>query len=193
MLLVWSHGEKLYTLMFARVMRAFHGDRDLAHDASVETLLAAARKGGSAFASEGAIVGYCLSRVCKMAIDLKRRHRFITGCVELIEKAAGDCTWEHARRELARAVAMLPQFERQIIDLYYFESLSDREIAVRLMRKPRGGDAHRKSIQRSRKIAERVMRKSLRESGLDYAAACTAIDLRNRRLRAPEIRFSRGA
>ena len=69
--MVRTQGQRLYELMFSKVMSFFHGDQELAHDAAVETWLAAARKNGSAFESEGALIGFCLWKVTKMAIDLK--------------------------------------------------------------------------------------------------------------------------
>ena len=81
---------KLYALMISKVMCSFHGDHDLAHDAAVETWLSALRKGESAFESEGALVGYCLFKVVRMAIDLKRKSRSITGCGKLLDDVADD-------------------------------------------------------------------------------------------------------
>jgi RNA polymerase sigma factor (sigma-70 family) len=157
--------------MFNHVIRAFRGDHELAHDSAVETWMHACCKDAKGFDSEGALIGFCLFKVEKMAIDLIRKRREITGCGELIEAIEvhdeGDRIREQARHELARARARLPRFERQIIDLYYEESLSDREIAERLMSPSRGGDACRKSIQRARRAAEKSMRPWLEESGLD--------------------------
>ena len=171
--------------MFGKVIRSFHGDPDLAHDAAAETWLAAAKKGEEYFETEGALIGYCLFRVYKMAIDLKSKRRAISGCWDLLENIAVDDENDHISEqvwhELAKSLAQLPELERQIIDLYYYESLSDREIAERLMRQPRDGDSQRKAVYRTRRSAVKRMESFLLESDLDldYEAALAAIDSRN--------------
>jgi RNA polymerase sigma factor (sigma-70 family) len=173
---IMAFGEKLYHLMFAKVMREFRGDRDLAHDAAAETWLAAARK-ELAFPCESELISYGLFRCVRMAIDLKRKCRAINGCEELvaaIEDDTNDHIREQARYELAKAVASLPNFERQIIELYYYEGLSDRAIAAVLMGDSGSGDARRKAIHRKRQTAENWLRHFFRESGLDYAEIVAA-------------------
>lgn len=175
-----SFGKKVYELMRARVMDAFHGNSDLAHDAAVETWLAAARRNRAAVEEESNL-GYFLFRCVRMAIDLIRRRREISGCPEVIDAIvddANDLIRERAWIEVARAVASLPDFERQIIDLYYFEGFSDRKIAERLTRGSTCGDARRKYIQRSRHAAEVRMRPWLQEFALDYESV-DAIASRN--------------
>jgi DNA-directed RNA polymerase specialized sigma24 family protein len=174
------HAEKLYKLMFCKVC-AFHGDRDLAHDAAVETWIALARNGSRAFESEGALIGYALFKAVRIALDLKRKRREITGCV-LIEAIGtddeADRLREEARHLLARARNRLPRFEQEIIALAYDESLPDRAIAEYLWG-PVRGDSARKRVQRRRQRAERAIRSSLEEFGLDYQRVAVAFASQN--------------
>jgi DNA-directed RNA polymerase specialized sigma24 family protein len=138
--------------MFNYVIRNFRGNRELAHDVAVETWMIARRK---VFESEGAVIGFCLFKVKRMAIDLIRKRREITGCVELIEATmvhdeAGQIRAEALHEFLAKARATSPHIYQHIITFYYYERLSDREIAVLLLSPYRGGGAGLKFIQSAR-------------------------------------------
>ena len=177
---VMAFGDKLYHLMFAKVMREFRGDAELAHDSAAEVWLAAARK-TEAFKGEPELVGYCLFRCVKVAIDLKRRYWRFSGSAELLGAVAVDESQQRrdqARENLTRAVANLPDLARRIIELYYYEGFSDRAIAAHLFGDSERGDARRKAICRKRQAAERSLRLWLDDSGLDYADAVAAFAAR---------------
>jgi DNA-directed RNA polymerase specialized sigma24 family protein len=165
--------------MFVKVMSEFSGDVDLAHDSATETWLVAARKGRLAFSGESDLVGYCLFKVVKVALDLKRRRRELSGCVRQAEEVARDeessRILDEARFELARAMALLPPMDRQILELAYYESFSDRAIAACLMGDAGSTDARRKDINRRRRAAEQRLRPWLEESSdLDWDQALAA-------------------
>lgn len=178
-----AFGSKAYHITFAKVMSDFHGNCDLAHDAATETWLAAARKGPQAFTGEADFIGFVLFKAVKIALDLKRRRREITGCEprtrDVASDAEGDRIRQQARLELENAMAMLPRLDREIIDLYHYEGFSDRAIAANLMGDSGSQDARRKAIQRRRRAAEQRLRRSLEGSGLDWDAAIAAFSSSN--------------
>jgi RNA polymerase sigma factor (sigma-70 family) len=172
-----TFGEKAYHLMYAKVMREFHGDSDCAHDSATEVWIAAARKVPAAFVGESDLIGYCLFKCVRMAIDLKRKWRAISGRERLLTAIPVDENEhirEHARHELALAVAGLPDLDRQIISLYYYEGFSDRAIAAYLLGDSGCSDARRKAIFRKRQIAENLLRLFFAKSGLDYVETVAA-------------------
>jgi DNA-directed RNA polymerase specialized sigma24 family protein len=96
-----------------------------------------------------------------MAIDLKRKWRAISGRKEVLTAIPVDGNEhirEHARHKLAAAVAGLPELDREIISLYYFEGFSDRAIAASLRGESGFSDSRRKAILRKRQIAENLLR-----------------------------------
>ncbi len=175
---VIAFGAMVYRVAFKVVMSKFQGDRELAHDSAVETWLAAFKKGPQAFSGRADLNGFVLFRAEKIALDLKRRRREISGCGLEIEKVTrdeeGDRMREQARHELAKAMTLLPPLDRQIIGMYYFDEMSDRYISARLIGDSASEGAGLKRVNRQRRAAVRQLRPRLEESGLDWGVAIRA-------------------
>lgn len=114
-------------------------DHGLAADAVQEAFVSLWNNRAAYRAGRGRLKWWLLRIVRNRAIDVMRRNRDIvlrgddlSDCV-----AAGDCTEavvlaRDRRRELAGAVERLPVEQREVIELAYFEGLSQAEMTRRL-------------------------------------------------------------
>jgi RNA polymerase sigma-70 factor (ECF subfamily) len=118
------------------------GERGVAEDVVQETFLAVWRRAGSYRAERGSVRGWLMSIVHNAAID-RRRGRFkreqsdvaLDDLAFMLETDAEETFAMVAERIVAeqvrRALAGLPDEQRQTIELAYFGGLTQQEIAAR--------------------------------------------------------------
>lgn len=115
------------------------GDRSEAEDVLQIVLTRVWQEAGRYDPSKGSVAAWLLSWVRNGSIDRLRRRdalrRATLHSVDLApaghqEQVAADASEE--KEKLARAVAELPPDQRQVIELAYFEGLSQTQIAQRL-------------------------------------------------------------
>lgn len=129
-----SWWEAAYVAMIP-VLRKQFDDQDLVHDAAVERLIEISKKRDPAPASEGEFVGLCLYGAAWRARDLQRKwgrlRRKWAPPEEFVDPWA-----EPKAREVRMLLQVqwaclrrLPDRSRRLLELYYFDGRSDRDVA----------------------------------------------------------------
>lgn len=115
------------------------GDRSEAEDVLQIVFTRVWQEAGRYDPSKGSAASWLLSWVRNGAIDrLRRREALRRATLHSADQApagpADDVSLDHSeeREKVARAVAELPPDQRQVIDLAYFEGLSQTQIAQKL-------------------------------------------------------------
>src|SRR5258706_11643344 len=113
------------------------GDRSEAEDVLQIVFTRVWQEAGRYDAAKGSVASWLLSWVRNGAIDrLRRREALRRAALHAVDAAQGhdspppDSSEE--REKLTRAVADLPPDQRQVIELAYFEGLSQTQIAQKL-------------------------------------------------------------
>ena len=128
-----AYGRMAYSLAY-RVTR----DPGLAEDAVQEAFLGAWRNARQYAADRGSVKTWLMTIVHRRSVDIVRRRRHptesLTDATSTPELASQD-TWAEVRRGLDRAViiqalAQLPAVQRAVIELAYFDGLTQIEIAA---------------------------------------------------------------
>jgi RNA polymerase sigma-70 factor (ECF subfamily) len=115
------------------------GDRSEAEDVLQTVFTRVWQEAGRYDATKGSVASWLLSWIRNASIDrLRRRDAHHRAALHSIDRAADSGHEEpppdtsEDREKLARAVAELPADQRQVIELAYFEGLSQTQIAQRL-------------------------------------------------------------
>lgn len=123
-----------------RITKEYH----LAEEVVQEAFLALWTSPGSYDAAKGSLGGYLLAAVHHLAVDavrredaqLRRRLRHSAGVVDQVPDVADDFLvgLERLRHQsaLAEAMTRLPGEQRQVVDLMYYDGLSQQAIAHKL-------------------------------------------------------------
>lgn len=129
-----SWWEAAYVAMIPVLRREF-SDPDLAHDAAVERLIEISKKRNPAPANEGEFVGLCLHGAAWRARDLLRKRGRMRRKWAPPEELVAPWADPRARevRVLLHAqwacLRKLPDRWRWLLELYYFDGRSDRDVA----------------------------------------------------------------
>lgn len=131
--------DRYSSLMMAVALRVLH-NRAMAEDLLHDVLLEAWRAAPTYDRGRGTVKTWLLVRLRSRALDKVRSaavsRRVDHGGVDLPEpdrdRRADDPSLGHDRRRLRRIVSELPQQQREVLELAYFEGLSGREVAQRL-------------------------------------------------------------
>ena len=115
------------------------GDRSEAEDVLQTVLTRVWQEAGRYDATRGSVATWLLSWIRNGSIDrLRRREALERATLHSVDRAAGTAREEASvdvsedRARLARAVADLPADQRQVIELAYFDGLSQTQIAQKL-------------------------------------------------------------
>ena len=113
------------------------GDRSEAEDVLQGVFTRVWKEAGRYDASKGSPTAWLLSWVRNGAIDrLRRREALQRATIQSVDRAPsapdGHGPGPEERERLGKAVADLPADQRQVIELAYFEGLSQTQIAQRL-------------------------------------------------------------
>jgi RNA polymerase sigma-70 factor, ECF subfamily len=115
------------------------GDRSEAEDVLQTVLTRVWQEAGRYDATRGSVATWLLSWVRNASIDrLRRREALQRATLHSVDRGTGTGHEEappdtsEAREKLARAVADLPPDQRQVIELAYFDGLSQTQIAQKL-------------------------------------------------------------
>ncbi|CAA9569516.1 MAG: hypothetical protein AVDCRST_MAG59-3365 [uncultured Thermomicrobiales bacterium] len=127
------HGRLAFALAY-RVL----GDAQTAEEAVQDAFLQVWQRAASCDVGRGSGRGWLLTIVHRRAIDARRRsrHRLEMGLDAVEATLAAPDAWDEVvhgleRDEVRAALRMLPEGQRQAIDLAYYEGLTHREIAER--------------------------------------------------------------
>lgn len=129
--------EAAYAAMLRKLRKEF-GEKELIYDAAADRLLEIWRKRGLLVASEGEFVALCLKGVVWRARDLMRwpggRRRKRVPLEEVADRRDGFGVreLEAMLRALLACLSQMPDRGRLVLELYYFDGRSDRDIAQRL-------------------------------------------------------------
>lgn len=131
--------DRYQALMYGLAMRITN-DAQLAQDAVQEAFVGVWRNAGRYSAGRASVRTWILSITHHRAIDLIRRRRSTVALPEAGETVAAALTvpdvWPEVARSIdadvvRRAIALLPDAQRQAIELAYLEGLTQVEIAER--------------------------------------------------------------
>lgn len=143
------------------------GNRERAEEVVQETFWRAWRKVGTYRAEKGSALSWLFGIAHHLSIDLIRRRGQHPVLIELQdmerdqaqEDEVSEAVWAaERRRQVAAAVAALPEPQRRVLELAYFGGLTRREIAE-LTETPLG------TVHTRARLALGKLREALREEG----------------------------
>lgn len=162
---------------YALILRIV-ADRQLAEDLLQEVFLRVWQRAGSYQVERGRSLTWVLSIAHNLAIDEMRRQRRrpqgaeeredasvtdLLAAVPTLEPGPDQVVWEQQRRaQIAGALAKLPEAQRVLIELAYFEGYTQSQLATRLG-EPLG------TIKTRLRLGVQKLRSILGEHGLDAA------------------------
>lgn len=132
-LLYDRHGAACYRLAL-RVAR----DATVAEEAVQDAFLGFWRTATRFDASRGSVAGFLLLLARRRAVDLVRRSEVrradpLPQDYDAVAAGADELLWRRLGQESARALlASLPDSERELLELAYFDGFTQRELAERL-------------------------------------------------------------
>lgn len=140
------------------VLTRYRGDLELAHDAAMNRWLEFRKIPAGKFTSRNAVIAWCLKFLPERCRRLVRqRNRFQSSPSEVPNPSEKDAQ----RREMVYGtLCKMPRESRELLEYWYYDNLSDREIAERGIFCPgasREGD--RRVVQRRRKAAEETWKR----------------------------------
>jgi RNA polymerase sigma-70 factor (ECF subfamily) len=170
-LLYDRHAGAVYSLV-ARIV----GDRQVAEDLLQEVFVRVWQRAGTYQGARGKPLTWVLGIAHNVAIDEVRRRRRrpleaddrdeegqLTALQALpaVDSDPSDLTWERLRREqIMAALAQLPEAQRILIELAYFEGYTQSQLAARLG-EPLG------TIKTRMRLAAQKLRELLRDLALE--------------------------
>ncbi len=145
------------TLVFSLSVRML-GEGMAAEEVTQDAFLSLWRRADHYSVERGRLLSWLLTIARNRAIDELRRHRNLAEQVELPEQAGDEPDLEEValrRVQIRRALALLPQLQRQAIELAYYSGMTQQEIADHLQT-PLGTvkTRMRLGLQRLREILE---------------------------------------
>jgi RNA polymerase sigma-70 factor (ECF subfamily) len=133
--------RKRYAPLLGQLSAAIlHNDADV-QDLLQEVFVEIWNRAGSYDSSKGRPLGWIVTLTRRRAIDrLRRREAYVRAGDRLAEETSGNShSWTHVHEDLARhemtehlqrALAVLPEAQRNTIQLAYHQQMSQREIAA---------------------------------------------------------------